>query len=101
MKISKILFVAITMSLLQGCSLHVMRVSDLRTEVAKANTDEAKAKTLIKEMGTAHGIENWKNINTYTVHFSDVFYGFMGKQAHNFKEDSVAFDISNNPQTID
>ncbi|MFT7158005.1 MAG: hypothetical protein ACI8Q1_003031 [Parvicella sp.] len=101
MKTSQSIFYFSLILIIQSCSLHVMRVSDLRTELAKVQSDESKAKALIIEMGAAHRIDNWKLMDTYSVSFSDVFYGFMGKQAHNYKEDSVAFRLSYIPGTFD
>lgn len=81
---------------LTGCKL-----ADLRTETAKQTSNESKGRQLLKEMGKAHGIENWKNVNTYQVTFEDVFYGMIGKQASPTKDDSLRMQLSYHNETMD
>lgn len=83
-----------------GCA-NFFKLSDLRTEVAKANTDEEKAIALLREMAEAHQIKNWDTIPTYTAQFSDAFFGFLGKSAHPFKEDSVQMELNYISNTFD
>ena len=77
------------------------KLSDLRTEVAKANKDTEKAAVLLQEMAQAHQIQNWDSISTYTAQFSDAFFGFLGKAAHPFKEDSVQIELNYIANTYD
>ena len=74
---------------------------DLRTETAKNNPNEKLAKALLKEMGTAHGISNWENINTYSAEFEDIFFGTIGANSHGYTEDSVRFLLKYIPKTFD
>ena len=41
------------------CYFYFLGTADLRTETAKSSPNETKAKSLLKEMGVAHGIQNW------------------------------------------
>jgi hypothetical protein len=72
----------------------IFGVADLRTEVAKTAINEDKAKTLIKEMGTAHGIENWDGVKTYQMAFEDEFFGTIGSMSHPYAESKVSFDLN-------
>jgi hypothetical protein len=74
---------------------------DLRTEVAKNEPNEQLAKALLQEMGNAHGISNWKNIDTYSAKFEDVFFGSLGSNSHAYAEDSVQFLLKYIPKTYD
>lgn len=74
---------------------------DLRTDTAKNQPNEKRAKALLQEMGEAHGINNWENINTYTTRFEDVFFGTFGSKSHGFAEDSVQFLLKYIPKTYD
>ena len=85
MRIFQILF--LTLLLTNSCA-------DLRTKAAKKNTDEAKAKRLLKEMGAAHGIQNWDKMATYTVEFEDQFYGKIGKKANPYSDSLTTFELS-------
>lgn len=85
MRIFQLLF--LTLLLTNSCA-------DLRTKVAKKNIDEAKARRLLKEMGVAHGIQNWDKMATYTVEFEDQFYGKIGKKANPFSDSLTTFELS-------
>ena len=74
---------------------------DLRTETAKNNPNEKRAKALLQEMGEAHGIANWEKINTYSAKFEDVFFGELGANSHGYAEDSVRFLLEYIPKTYD
>ncbi len=56
--------------------------SDLRTKSIKEDHfDEEKGKSLLRSAQEVHGINAWKNINTYTVTLQDDFIGLKGKFA--------------------
>ena len=74
---------------------------DLRTETSKNEPNEKRAKALLQEMGEAHGIANWENINTYSAKFEDVFFGTLGSNSHGYEEDSVQFLLKYIPKTFD
>jgi len=80
---------------------YFLGTADLRTEVAKNNPNEKRAKVLLQEMGEAHGIANWKNITTYSSKFEDVFFGDLGSMSHAYSEDSVQFLLQYIPNTLD
>ena len=63
--------------------------SDLRTQTVKKTPDEKKGLKLLKEMAMAHGIANWQDIKTYTVHFEEEFYGKIGEKASPYAETKV------------
>ena len=52
-------------------------------------------------MGEAHQIKNWNNLKSYNVTYVDEFYGFLGKQAHPFKEQHMTFSLDYIPKTFD
>ena len=82
--------------------VNVFKLADIRTETAKLETKtQDRALILLKDMQAAHGVENWKNIDTYQVEFEDEFFGFMGKQSHPYKEQNVSFLLSYIPGTYD
>lgn len=80
---------------------YFLGTADLRTETAINNPNEKRAKALLQEMGEAHGIDNWKNINTYSAKFEDIFFGTFGSNSHPFTEDSVQFLLQYIPNTYD
>ncbi|MDG1330981.1 MAG: hypothetical protein P8P74_01520 [Crocinitomicaceae bacterium] len=84
--------------LITGC-VNVFKVVDLRPNEENPLSNQEKAKQLLEEMGTAHGISNWDSIQTYKVTFHDEFYGFIGKQAHPFKEQEMTFSLHYIPKT--
>ena len=86
--------------LITGC-VNVFKVVDLRESTENPFSDQEKAKRLMEEMGTAHGIEKWDSISTYNIVFGDEFYGFIGKQAHPFKEQKMTFSMNYIPKTFD
>lgn len=86
--------------LLCAC-VNVFKLSDLRTDGYHYPNNIEKAKTLLAEMGQAHQIEMWDKIETYEVTYKDEFYGFIGKQAHPFKEQDMTFQLSYIPGTFD
>ena len=80
---------------------HFLGTVDLRTESSKNEPNENRAKALLQEMGDAHGIENWEEINTYSAKFEDVFFGTLGSNSHGYAEDSVQFLLKYIPKTYD
>ncbi len=80
---------------------YFLGTGDLRTDAAKNAPNEQLAKALLQEMGKAHMISNWENINTYSVKFEDVFFGNLGSNSHSYAEDSVRFSLKYIPQTFD
>jgi hypothetical protein len=85
--------------LLSGC-ISIFKLSDLKPENTSNLNVPSKARTLLTEMGQAHGIEMWENIETYNVIFGDEFYGFYGKQSHPFKEQNISFSLNYIPKTF-
>jgi hypothetical protein len=81
--------------------IFIASCADLRTNEAKKNTDEEKAKRLLKEMGIAHGIQNWDKMATYTVEFEDQFYGKIGKKANPYPDTLTAFELHYIPKSFD
>ena len=79
--------------LLLLCTSCMFKMTDLRTDTAKSKQDHAKARQLLQEMGTAHGIEAWQGLETYEVSFEDEFYGFMGKQGNPFEESKTSMRL--------
>jgi len=73
----------------------------LRPEGYEYARDIDKAKQLIEEMGKAHLIENWNNMETYNVIFEGEFYGFLGKRSHPFKEQKIELSLNFIPKTSD
>lgn len=82
-----------------GC-VSFFKLSDLQTDGYHYPNNPDKAKLLLKEMGVAHNIHLWDSIETYNVIFEDEFYGFLGKQAHPFKEQSIKFSLNYIPKTF-
>ena len=80
---------------------YFLGTADLRTEFAKNAPNEKHAKALLQEMGEAHGIANWGNINTYAVKFEDNFFGTLGANSHGYAEDSVRFLLQYIPNSFD
>lgn len=92
-----LLFIGATV--ITGC-VNIFKLADLRPDENMASSNQAKAEQLLEEMGVAHGISNWDNIQTYNVIFKDEFYGFIGKQAHPFKEQEMTFSLNYIPKTF-
>lgn len=82
-----------------GC-VNVFKLADLHEDQENSSTNPEKAQQLLNEMGVAHGITNWDSIQTYNVVFKDEFYGFIGKQAHPFKEQEMTFSLNYIPKTF-
>lgn len=80
---------------------YFLGTADLRTEVSINQPREEYAKSLLQEMGKAHGINNWSSISTYSSTFEDVFFGTLGQSSHGFSEDSVRFLLKYIPNTYD
>ncbi len=85
MKYLNLIIIFLLLSL-TGCKL-----ADLRTDSVKNNLMELKGRTLLQKMGVAHGIAQWKNIETYSVKFSEEFYGRIGKSGNPFPEQKTTF----------
>jgi len=83
------------------CSSCVFKIADLRTETAKTSQEEAKARQLLQEMGVAHGIARWSEVETYEVNFEDEFFGFMGKQGNPFEESKTNLKLQYIPNSYD
>ena len=96
--ITKFIFIAICLLIFAGC-VNVFKLSDLRSDNLLENNEKEKAKQLMIEMGIAHGIDNWKDIITYTVNFEDEFYGFIGQQGNPFKNKKTSLSLSYIPKT--
>jgi len=73
-------------------------LSDIKPKTSKYPNSYKKAKEVLKEMGEAHNIQFWNNIETYNVTFEDEFYGFLGSQSHPFKEQKVILSLSYMPK---
>lgn len=84
---------------ISGC-VNIFKLADLRPKVETASSNPEKAQQLLAEMGIAHGIATWDSIETYNVIFEDEFHGFLGKQAHPFKEQKMQFSLSYIPKTF-
>lgn len=82
---------------ISGC-VNVFKLADLRVDKENASSNPEKAQQLLTEMGVAHGITYWDSIQTYNVSFEDEFYGFIGKQAHPYKEQEVQFSLNYIPK---
>lgn len=98
-RITRIGLGIIGFALITGC-VNVFKVVDLRLDEENPHSNQEKAKQLMEEMGVAHGITNWDSIQTYNIIYSDEFYGFIGKQAHPFKEQDVTFSMNYIPKTF-
>ena len=91
--ISNFLFGFLILASLVGC-VNVFKLSDIRSSEMLEIKEESKAKSLLVEMGIAHGIDKWKNIKTYTVNFTEEFYGFVGQQNNPFKNEITSLSLS-------
>ncbi len=85
--------------LLTSC-VNVFSLADLQDKTYQYPQDINKAKSLIKEMGEAHAIHKWNELETYNVIFEDTFFGFLGKQANPFKEADMTFSLDYIPGTF-
>lgn len=83
------------------CSSCMFKTADLRTATAKTSQEETKARQLLQEMGRAHGMDAWQEIETYEVSFEDEFYGFIGKQGNPFEEDKTSMRLRYIPNSYD
>ena len=77
------------------------KMTDLRPEGFTYPNDIGRAKQLLQEMGKAHQIENWNNLDTYHIAFEGEFYGFLGKKSHPFKEQKIELSLNFIPKTDD
>ncbi len=76
-----------------GC-INFYKLKDLRQEDSSQLSNVDKAKQLLDEMGEAHGIKYWDDIQTYNVKFGDDFYGLVGKFGHPFKENEILLSLN-------
>ncbi len=75
-------------------------MSDLRTTAIKeGKLDEQKGRELLTKVGKAHFIENWKNINTYSVVFQDEFFG-INKVISPYKENPTKMQLDYIPASF-
>jgi hypothetical protein len=93
-----ILFLAVI--LMYGC-VSFLKLSDLQSDGYSYPNNPDKGKLLLGEMGIAHQIHMWDSIETYKVIYEDEFYGFLGKQAHPFKEQKIRISLNYIPKTFD
>lgn len=77
------------------------KITDLRPDGYAYANDIARAKQLIEEMGKAHQIDNWNNLETYNIIFEGEFYGFLGKRSNPFKEQKIEVSLNYIPNTND
>ena len=98
-KIKKIVLSFLGLILFYG-GYKFFTLSNLKPEVALYPNSYKKAKTVLEEMGVAHGIQVWDTIATYNSIYEDEFYGFLGEQSHPFKEQKIKFSLSYIPQTF-
>lgn len=103
MNVKKIylLILLCTFALLLSSCVNILKLQDIRTDIAKNDEGQERAKTLLTEMGNAHGIYKWDEMETYMVAFEDEFFGFLGKRGHPYKEHSVKFKLQYIPNTFD
>ena len=100
MKRGLIIALILTTILIIGC-VNFLKLSDLRPDGYNYPNNPSKAQQLLTDMGVAHNIRAWDSIETYHVDFTEEFYGFIGKQAHPFKEQKMEFSLDYNPQNYD
>ena len=81
--------------------LFFLGTADLRTELAKNSENKEKADELFNRMAEAHQIENWFDVQTYTVQMEDKFFGEMGNFSSPYPEDTVQFLANYIPRTFD
>ena len=93
--ITLILSLIILVGLFIDCKL-----TDLRPAGYDYPNNIEKAKHLLEEMGKAHQINKWNDIETYNVIFEDEFYGFLGKRTHGFQEQKMEFSLNYIPKTF-
>jgi len=98
--IVRISLIILAAAILYGC-MSMFKISDLRPEGYAYPNNPQKAKTLLEKMAIAHNIQIWDSIDTYNVIFEDDFYGFLGKQTHPFKDQSMSFSLDYIPKTFD
>ncbi|PHR21044.1 MAG: hypothetical protein COA38_19015 [Fluviicola sp.] len=97
--LTRLSLLLIGITVFSGC-VNVFKLADLRTDKENSNSNPEKAQQLMEEMGIAHGISNWDSIQTYHVTFEDEFYGFIGKQAHPYKEQKFSLSLNYAPKTF-
>ena len=101
MKALKIIGVIVGILIVAVAAVFIFGTTDLRTETAKQNPSEEKARFLLNEMAKAHQIENWDSISTYTVRFQEEMFGTIGKSSNPFPEARSQFNLSYIPNTYD
>ena len=101
MKALKIIGVIVGLLIAGVVAVLAFGTSDLRTETAKQNPSEEKARFLLNEMAKAHQIQNWDSISTYTVRFQEEMFGTIGKSSNPFPEAKSQFNLSYIPNTYD
>lgn len=96
----KIVVLLLLLLLIIG-GVNFFKLSDLSPDGYSYPNDPVKAQQLLSAMGEAHNISAWDSIGTYHVDFTEEFYGFLGKQAHAFKEQKMNFSLDYNPHNYD
>jgi len=99
--IIKVLLGIILLVILLIAYLHFFGTTDLRTESVKTDPQVDKAQMLIQAMASAHKVENWDSVSTYTVRFREELFGFLGKSSNPFPETPSLFDLSYIANTYD
>ena len=101
MKVLKILGIVAAVIFIGVVAVMLFGTADLRTDIAKQNPSEQKARFLLEEMAKAHQIQHWEDVSTYTVRFQEEMFGTIGKSSNPFPEDKTQFDLSYIPKSFD
>lgn len=101
MKKARYFIVLTVVTLLLFACGNIFRLADLRTPLVTQDPSSEKARELLTAMASAHGVQHWSALETYTVTLEDHFFGFLGKQSNPYKTDSVRLQLDYIPGTFD
>ena len=94
-----IVFIAWVMS--GTACVNVFKTSNLLADYEDKIIEGSKGRELLTKSAAAHRSNNWDSISSYSVHFEDEFFGFIGKFAHPFGQKINRFTLQYIPGTYD
>ena len=82
------------------CSLTACKTIDLRTPETKQNFNQEQGLQVLNKMHQAHSLDEWDNLETYSCHLTDEFFGLMGKFSNPFPKNKADFEFQAIPHTF-
>ncbi len=91
MKIRSLLYTIFSLLILT--STFSCRTADIRTTEVKNDFNQQLGLEVLQKMSKAHALTKWDNIETYSFHLTDEFYGLMGNFGNPFPNNKADFEF--------